>query len=68
MKKEYRIKAANHTDDRYGPCERCGKPAGITYKQQWRKVGAITPGWVDVGFGHVECLRNLSWKDAPVVE
>lgn len=64
--KEYRIKSTGEGQARYGSCERCGKYCAETFKQQMRKVGQ-TDGWTSAGFGHVECLRNNNWKDAPVV-
>jgi len=65
---EYRIKACDGTTGQYGNCERCGKRCEPHYKQQWRKIGQKSSGWIDVGFGHIECLQNLDWKNAPVVE
>lgn len=59
---DVRIKNTGRGADWYGKCERCGKPCATHYKQQ-RK---ITTGWLNAGFGHVECLRNGDYDAAPV--
>lgn len=66
MPREYRIKSTGMGQLYYGNCERCGKPCQMTYKQQSRKVGATDNNWLSAGFGHIECLRNGNWADAPV--
>jgi hypothetical protein len=68
MDKEYRIATCSRDASEYGNCERCGKRCSPHYKQQWRKLDATNRGWVDCGFGHIECLRNGPWKGAPVID
>ncbi len=64
---EFRIKRVAD-DDRFGNCERCGKKCVPHYVQQYRKKDGINKGWIVCGFGHVDCLRNLHWGNASVVD
>ena len=68
MANEYRIKQCARAGDEYGNCERCGKPCNPHYKQQYRKIGQLRAGWIAAGYGHVDCLRNLKWENAEVVD
>lgn len=61
---DVRIKATGRGPEWYGKCERCGKPCVHHYKQQ-RK---ISTGWLNAGYGHIACLRNGDYVNAPVVE
>ena len=66
--KEYRIKQCSRDSSEYGNCERCGSKCNPHYKQQWRKTGAKSNGWIDAGFGHIDCLRNGGWVNADIVD
>ena len=59
---DVRIKSTGRGADWYGNCERCGKHCATHYKQQRKH----SQGWSISGFGHVECLRNGDWANAPV--
>ena len=63
---ERRIKSTGQGMARYGSCERCGKVCNMTYKQQYHKKDSEHNGWIDVGFGHIECLQNDSFTNAPI--
>ena len=66
--KEYRIKECERREaDFYGDCERCGRRCVPHYKQQYRKTTGLTKGWSNCGYGHIHCLRNGNWQQAPVV-
>lgn len=63
----YLIAECSRHSGEYGNCERCGKPCSPHYKQVWYKKDSAVNGFYAAGFGHVQCLRNLNWKDAPIL-
>lgn len=64
----YRIKSTGFGENRYGKCERCGKPCNLHYKQQRQKAESNSKNWDTFGFGHIECLKNGNWANAEAFE
>ena len=65
---KYRIKNTGYGQERYGNCERCGKPCPFCYKQQRQKLDSTSNNWENFGYGHVDCLRNGNWANAKVID
>jgi len=62
---DYRIKSTGKGADFFGGCERCGEKIDLVYKQQYKLKSSVD--WINCGYGHVRCLRNGEWSNAPVV-
>lgn len=67
MDVDRRIKIMAH-DNRYGNCERCGKPCTPCYAQQWRKLDGAGNGWVSSGFGHAKCLQSGEYSNCTTAQ
>ena len=59
---DVRIKNTGRGADWYGKCERCGKHCSTHYKQQ-RKISS---GWLNSGYGHIDCLKKGDYINAYV--